>query len=316
MHRLFPVVALLLTLVLFAPTATAQDASPEASPAVGNCVAPEIPPGTPTPMEASPAADMGMAATPEEEPPPPAASPEVPVGEPAPDDVAAEAEAAVENLVNCFNADEHVMAAALHTEAGLLDECGTTNVHDGPMCFDFFGHISNLEVSNVQVYDDGQVSADVTAQVDAFLAGERWFFVVDDDGTYLVDSTPDRPVEIPAGATVIDGEMADYEFILSETSAPAGDIAFDVTNTGEYPHEMVVLQLPEGITVEDVFADESLFAQVQFFGFTYADPGADAFPLVMLDMEPGIYTIVCFVDVPEGIPHVMRGMILEFEVGE
>jgi hypothetical protein len=36
----------------------------------------------------------------------------------------------------------------------------------------------------------------------------------------------------------------------------------------------------------------------------------------MVDMEPGVYTLVCFIDEPEGIPHVMRGMILEFEVTE
>jgi hypothetical protein len=26
------------------------------------------------------------------------------------------------------------------------------------------------------------------------------------------------------------------------------------------------------------------------------------------------YTAVCFIDIPEGIPHVMRGMIVEFSV--
>ncbi len=123
-------------------------------------------------------------------------------------------------------------------------------------------------------------------------------------------------VEIPSDATVITGELVDYAFELSETSAPAGTIAFDVTNTGEYPHEIVIVGLPEGITVEDVFEDESLFEQVEFYGFTFADAGQDAPPLVLVDMEPGTYTLVCFVDMPEGIPHVMRGMILEFEVTE
>jgi len=34
----------------------------------------------------------------------------------------------------------------------------------------------------------------------------------------------------------------------------------------------------------------------------------------MVDLEPGTVTLVCFVDVPEGIPHGLRGMVLEFEV--
>jgi hypothetical protein len=49
-------------------------------------------------------------------------------------------------------------------------------------------------------------------------------------------------------------------------------------------------------------------------GFTFAEPGQEAPPLVMVDVPAGTYTLVCFVDVPEGVPHGMRGMIVEFEV--
>jgi hypothetical protein len=31
-------------------------------------------------------------------------------------------------------------------------------------------------------------------------------------------------------------------------------------------------------------------------------------------LQPGVYTAVCFVDVPESIPHVVRGMVAEFTV--
>jgi hypothetical protein len=262
-------------------------------------------------MEASPAAE----ASPVDEGPPVAeASPEIPVGEPAPDDVTAAVAAATANAIACLNAGDYVAFAALHTPAGLIEECGTTNVYDAPMCFEGNPPITMSEVSDVQMHEDGRVSADLILQFGSFVIHERQFFVVADDGTYLLDISPELPVEIPEGATVLDGEMADYEFILSATSAPAGDIAFNLTNTGEYPHEMIVLQLPDGITIEDVFADESLFAQVQFLGFTFAEPGQAANPLVLVDVQPGTYTLVCFVDVPEGVPHVMRGMVLEFEV--
>ncbi len=318
MRRLFALFAALLILASFAPAATAQDATPEASPVAADCVSPEIPPGTPTPMEASPAADMeGMddAATPEDDgPPPPEASPEIPVGEPAPDDVVAEVEAALQNYANCLNAGDYVANAALYTEAGLLEECGTTNVYDGPTCFEGIPPITSVEATDVQVHDDGRISADITVQAGTFLLRFQDFFVVDENGVYLTDQSFDLPVPVPDSATVIEGEMVDYAFELSATSAPAGDIAFTVTNNGEYPHEIVVLQLPEGITIDDVFEDESLFGQVQFFGFTYADPGAEAPPLVLVDMQPGVYTLICFIDEPEGIPHVARGMIVEFEV--
>jgi len=316
MRCLYAVIAFLLSLSLYAPV-LAQDASPVASPVTGECVTPDIPPGTPTPMEpeASPAVGDILEATPEGEVEiVPEASPEIPVGEAAPDDVAVAAEAAITNAVNCLSSGDYVGFASLFTPEGLMDECGTTNVYDAPMCFEGIPPVTQFEVSDVQVHEDGRVSADLVLQFGSFLVHERDFLVVSDDGTYLLDIASELPVEIPEGATVIDGKMVDYEFVLSETSAPAGDIAFNVTNTGDYPHEMVVLQLPDGITIEDVFEDESLFEQVQFFGFTSAEPGQAAMPLVIVDVPPGTYTVVCFVDVPEGVPHVMRGMIVEFEV--
>lgn len=293
----------------------AQDMTPDASPAMTDCVAPEVPPGTPTPMEESASPEAGMDATPEEMGPPEAmASPDIPVGEPASDDVAAGVEAAIMNAVACANSSDLVAFAALFSPDGLMDECGTTNIYDAPVCFEGIPQITNVEVSDVQTHDDGRVSADLVLTYGSFVSHERQFLVMADDGSYLLDVSPELPVEIPDGATVIDGEMVDFEFKLSETSAPAGDIAFTVTNAGEYPHEMIILQMPEGVTVDALLDDESLFEQVQFLGFTFAEPGETASPLVLVNMQPGTYTIVCFVDVPDGVPHVMRGMVLEFEV--
>ena len=311
-----------LAVLLFLPLGVtsglaAQEATPQASPVIADCVSPEIPPGTPTPHEeeASPAAGDALEATPEGEISLlPEASPEIPGGEPAPEDVVADVEAASANAISCINAGDYLAFAALLTPDGLMEECGTTNIYDAPACFEGIPAITDSEVSDVQVHEDGRVSADLVLQFGSFVSHERQFFVMMADGTYLLDVSPDLPVDVPEGATVIGGELVDYDFVLSETSAPAGDIAFNVTNNGEYPHEMVVLQLPEGVTVEALLEDESLFAQVQFFGFTFAEPGQTALPLVLIDLPPGTYTLVCFVDVPEGVPHLMRGMVAEFEV--
>lgn len=301
----------------------AQDASPEASPMGGECVAPEIPPGTPTPMDemdmgepaASPEAEEALDASPEVDEgammPPPMPEP-ITGGEPADDATAAEVEAAVRNLESCIMSGMYVEASSLYTASGLMEECGTTNPYDGEMCWAGLS-VTVTGVENLQTYEDGRLSADVTYRIFNMLSSEQFVFVREGD-FLLIDTTPALDVAAPEGATVITGEMVDYAFELSETSAPAGSIVFDVTNTGEYPHELLVMSLPEGITVDDVFEDESLFEQVRFHGFTFSEPGQDAPPLVLVDMEPGTYTIVCFVDVPEGVPHVMRGMILEFEV--
>ncbi len=116
MRRLFALVAFLLALSLTGP-AFAQEASPTA----GECVAPELPPGTPTPMEASPAAGMEMEATPEAGPPPADAAPEIPVGEAAPDDVVAEVEAATVNAIYCLNSGDVMAFASLFTPDALME---------------------------------------------------------------------------------------------------------------------------------------------------------------------------------------------------
>lgn len=224
-------------------------------------------------------------------------------------------EAAIHNLATCINNGQYVEYAALHTPNALIEDCGTTNPYDGEWCFGGTPFIEVLEITNIQVLDDGRYSAEATYQMGNMLAAEQFIFVQRDE-FLLLDASPELPVDVPEDATAINGEMTEFEFILSDESAPAGSIVFNVTNTGEYTHELVMVQLPEGVTIDDVFADEALFEEVQFQGFTFAGPGEEAKPLVLVDMEPGTYTIVCFVDEPDGVPHVMEGMILEFEVTE
>jgi uncharacterized cupredoxin-like copper-binding protein len=108
--------------------------------------------------------------------------------------------------------------------------------------------------------------------------------------------------------------MLDFAFDLSQDTVPAGAlIAFTLANEGQYPHEFAVVRLPEGVTVEQILSDPSLEDQIQFIGGAFAEPGDTAY-LGLENLEPGIYTAVCFVDIPDGIPHVMRGMIAEFTV--
>jgi hypothetical protein len=60
-------------------------------------------------------------------------------------------------------------------------------------------------------------------------------------------------------------------------------------------------------------ADPALGEAAVFLGGAFAEPGGVAY-MGFTGLAPGTYTVVCFVDVPEGIPHVMRGMIAELTV--
>jgi uncharacterized cupredoxin-like copper-binding protein len=120
---------------------------------------------------------------------------------------------------------------------------------------------------------------------------------------------------VPGDAQAADVELVDYAFVLGRTSFAAGaPVVFNATNTGQHPHELAVLRLPEGARAEQVLEDPAVQEQVRFVGGTYAEPGQAALPLVLVDLEPGTYTVACYVDVPEGVPHVMRGMVAEFTV--
>jgi hypothetical protein len=331
MGRLFMLIAVLLALLLVAPAAAvAQDATPAASPAAGPCDAPALPPGTPTPQEpeASPMAGMEMG-TPDAveaaeeiaetaeatEPAAPPATP-MPAGTPADQATADEAIAAVENVVNCANAGNAEAVVALLTTNFLETEFGTGNPYDLLAELPLVpGTVESL--GDVQTHDDGRVSADVVYTGLFFtpnmLSHERWY-LIEEEGYWKVDGVVELPIEAE-GATVVEAEMLDYAFNLSQTSAPAGGpIVFKVRNGGQYPHELVVMRLPEGITADQLLEDESLFEQVQFFGVTFAEGGQQAEDFAMVNLEPGTYTIVCFVDVPEGVPHIARGMVHEFTI--
>jgi hypothetical protein len=308
---------------------TAQDASPAASSMAANCEAPELPPGTPTPMEqmvpeGTPAGDMTgrEMGTPEavEEAEAIAeiaeqATPETTAaqaGESADEATAARVIAAAENLITCLSTGNYLGFAALSTPNYLLTEFGTSNPYDLPVFMEGFPPIEGRSVTDAQIHADGRMSVALTTviggtQVDRFRA-----YFVEEDGTLLLDEEQTLPVE---GAEVtVEVTMLDFAFDLSQDTVPADAlVAFTLPNEGQYPHEFAVVRLPEGITVEQVLENPALEEQIQFIGGAFAEPG-EVGQFALEGLEPGTYTAVCFVDVPDGIPHVMRGMVADFTV--
>lgn len=159
------------------------------------------------------------------------------------------------------------------------------------------------------------------------------------------ESTVPHPItvsgEMPADLTepegAIDVDMFEFDFQMPEPM-PAGDAIWRVVNTGEQPHHIVVSQVPEGTTEEQVTATVAAF-----FGMPMASPEAGASPgpaaeplnleevvdvfetpvlspgvvnWISPNLEPGTYAAFCFLPTPEGVPHVMLGMIEVFTVGD
>lgn len=99
----------------------------------------------------------------------------------------------------------------------------------------------------------------------------------------------------------------------------AGPQVWEVINDGPQPHEMALMKIAEGRTVEEALASlggppvQGPPAAVPVGGVQALDVGRSNF--VELDLTPGNYVVVCFVGDPEsGQPHIALGMISTFTV--
>ena len=126
-----------------------------------------------------------------------------------------------------------------------------------------------------------------------------------------------KPTKVSTPQPALSVKQVDYQFILSKPIRP-GVHTIEVTNHGTQPHELVVVRLSPGATVQDAIAS--------------FDPGASGPPKGVLvggitgiekgermtftgEFEPGRYGLICFVpDASTGRPHFLHGMTSEFTV--
>jgi hypothetical protein len=121
-----------------------------------------------------------------------------------------------------------------------------------------------------------------------------------------------------------DGEIAymavEYEFDGPD-ALPAGPVEIGFANDGQEPHELRMIGLEEGKTIEDV---EAVLEQdpaagppkwVTEVGATSAKPGEEAKKPLEADLKAGNYVLLCFVQTEDGVPHAVMGMVKPVTVG-
>lgn len=119
--------------------------------------------------------------------------------------------------------------------------------------------------------------------------------------------------EIKADATV---KLVDFSFALP-AEIKAGPQVWKVVNEGKQVHEIAIIKLAEGKTMEDVanfmqsMAGEPPFADAG--GLQAIDPGDAGW--INLNLQPGNYVAMCHVPDPAtGHAHMEMGMIMPFTV--
>ena len=123
------------------------------------------------------------------------------------------------------------------------------------------------------------------------------------------------PVSAPPGAAPIDVEIGDRSFTLDKRKVSGPDVVLSGTNGSDEDHEMLVLRLAPGYTTADLLraSGPDLPREVTFIGAATVTAG-DEGDLVLVDLDPGQYTLVCLFPDPEGIPHLAQGMEATFTV--
>lgn len=123
--------------------------------------------------------------------------------------------------------------------------------------------------------------------------------------------------ETPNDVTVVG---IDYAFDAPDT-LPPGATAIAFENRGKVPHEMILVRLKEGITLEKLMEGVGRGGDPREFteggaGILIAAPGETTAGRLLVDLLPGWrYALVCnFQDEPDAPPHIALGMRSSFAV--
>jgi uncharacterized cupredoxin-like copper-binding protein len=118
----------------------------------------------------------------------------------------------------------------------------------------------------------------------------------------------------PATPNVVTITAKDFAFEAPD-SIPSGMTTLVLKNTGTTLHHAQLLRLKEGKTLADLQAGMKNMKPTdpmppwieEAGGVNVPEPGAETSATLMI--EPGNYVLLCFVDTPDKVPHVMKGMI-------
>ncbi len=145
------------------------------------------------------------------------------------------------------------------------------------------------------------------------------------DGVFDVVKGEMKPIEVtaptrtdlPEPASDLQVSLVDFAFATLPAEVAAGQYIWKVTNDGTEPHELQLLKLAPGKTVQEIFSAPPKPGEPEPYVVAGAvqdmAPGGRAW--VEVDLTPGDYAAFCAIPDPAtGKPHLMLGMVASFHV--
>ncbi len=176
-------------------------------------------------------------------------------------------------------------------------------------------------VSGAAIDPSGAATAEVVYVVANQLVRARWTFVpvpatevpATGDTGWRVDAEEILPVDEPGTASVR-VELDEYEITAEPETVSEPDLVLRVRNVGEEDHEVLVVRLADGAVAADLLQPgPELPSGITLAGEIVVPAGEEA-DLVLVDLEPGTYALVCLFPDENGTPHLALGMEAEITV--
>lgn len=136
------------------------------------------------------------------------------------------------------------------------------------------------------------------------------------------DAQPAAETETPGIAAVAPQEVVirarDNVFYEAPETLPAGLTNVRLVNDGPMFHHVWIVRLEDGRTLNDLLEHFQGGNPPPSWMIDVGGPNTPGAPgeetAAIVDLQPGRYAIICVIDLPDGVPHVMKGMAHEMTV--
>jgi hypothetical protein len=247
------------------------------------------------------------------------AAAESPTAEAADGD-AADVEQTIRDAIAAWNAKDVNELVTHFTDAGLISSFSEDTEQPREEIIAGLGEFIGTETIEVRELTADVSGATATADVTWTFgrALERVAFgLVDEAGTWKINSEEQQAVEIPAGVTPVNVDLNEFAFAFISSDVTGETLAFQANNVGEQQHELGLAKIPADADIQTLLTTEEDVPGFEFLGGVGPiEPGEDAAIVLVEPLEPGRYAMVCFLpdtaEGPDGTPHALKGMVAEF----